>query len=124
MRGGEAPLFASRRSWTTPTSSAIPASRAAHRRDAAKPRKRSRRPLLVLAGALVVLVGLAPVASAEALARADRSHAVGTTWPPPIKPVFPHRLPGEGVWRRTGPLVDGGPAVLVTTFRPQLDSPS
>jgi len=44
-------------------------------------------------------------------------------WPPRIRPVFPHPLPGEGVWRPTGPLVDGRPPVLVTTFRPELDYP-
>ena len=44
-------------------------------------------------------------------------------WPPPVKPVFPHPLPGEGVWKPTGQPVDGGPPVLVTTFRPELDYP-
>ncbi len=44
-------------------------------------------------------------------------------WPPPIKPVFTHALPGEGIWKRTGPLVDGAPPVLVTTFRTELDYP-
>jgi Phosphodiester glycosidase len=44
-------------------------------------------------------------------------------WPPPITPVFPHPLPGEGVWKPTGPAVDGGPPVLVTTYRPELDYP-
>lgn len=44
-------------------------------------------------------------------------------WPPPIKPVFPHPLPGEGVWKPAGPPVDGGPPVLVTTFRTELDYP-
>ncbi|HEX9234696.1 MAG TPA: phosphodiester glycosidase family protein, partial [Actinomycetota bacterium] len=44
-------------------------------------------------------------------------------WPPPIKPVFAHPLPGEGVWKRTGPLVHGGPPVLVTTFRTERDYP-
>ena len=43
--------------------------------------------------------------------------------PAPIKPIFPHPLPGEGVWKPTGPPVDGGPPVLVTTFRPELDYP-
>ena len=38
-------------------------------------------------------------------------------WPPRIAPLFARPLPGEGVWRRTGPLVDGRPPVLVTTFR-------
>jgi Phosphodiester glycosidase len=44
-------------------------------------------------------------------------------WPPPITPVFPHPLPGEGVWKPTGPAVDGGPPVLVTTYRPDPDYP-
>src|SRR5690242_5515813 len=44
-------------------------------------------------------------------------------WPPPITPVFPHPLPGEGVWRPTGAPVNGGPPVLVTTFRPEPDFP-
>jgi Phosphodiester glycosidase len=44
-------------------------------------------------------------------------------WPPPITPVFPHPLSGEGVWKPTGPPVDGGPPVLVTTFRPETDYP-
>ena len=43
--------------------------------------------------------------------------------PPPIKPVFAHPLPGEGVWKPTGPPVNGGPPVLVTTFRPETDYP-
>jgi len=44
-------------------------------------------------------------------------------WPPPIKPVFVHRLPGEGVWKPAAPSVDGGPPVLVTTFRPEAEYP-
>jgi hypothetical protein len=44
--------------------------------------------------------------------------------PPPIRPVFDPALPGEGVWRRTGPLVHGGPPVLVTTYRPSREYPS
>jgi len=47
----------------------------------------------------------------------------GAAWPPPIKPVFAQPLPGEGVWNPTGPLVDGGSPVLVTTFRPETDYP-
>jgi hypothetical protein len=43
--------------------------------------------------------------------------------PQRIKPVFPRRLPGEGVWKPTGPPVQGGAPVLVTTFRPELDYP-
>jgi hypothetical protein len=51
--------------------------------------------------------------------RRDRPAA----WPPRIRPVFAHPLPGEGVWARTGPLVDGRPPVLVTTFRTEVDYP-
>ncbi len=45
-------------------------------------------------------------------------------WPPPIEPVFANPLPGEGVWHRTGPPVDGHQPVLVTTFRSEHDYPS
>ena len=44
-------------------------------------------------------------------------------WPPPVPPVFSHPLPGEGIWKPTGPLVDGGPPVLVTTYRPEVAFP-
>ncbi len=44
-------------------------------------------------------------------------------WPPPIKSVFAHRLPGEGIWKPTGPPLDGGPPVLVTSFRPEAEYP-
>jgi hypothetical protein len=44
-------------------------------------------------------------------------------WPVPIKTVFAHRLPGEGIWKPTGPPVDGGPPVLVTSFRPEAEYP-
>jgi hypothetical protein len=44
-------------------------------------------------------------------------------WPRRIKPVFAHPLPGEGIWRSTGPPTKGGPPVLVTTFRTELDYP-
>jgi hypothetical protein len=37
--------------------------------------------------------------------------------PPAIRPLIRPALPGEGVWNTTGPQVDGGPPVLVTTFR-------
>ena len=43
--------------------------------------------------------------------------------PPPISPVFAHPLPGEGVWRGTGPSVGGRSPVLVTTFRTEVDYP-
>jgi Phosphodiester glycosidase len=52
-----------------------------------------------------------------------KSHARTSAWPPPIKPVFAHPLPGEGVWHPTGPQVDGAPPVLVTTYRPETDYP-
>jgi Phosphodiester glycosidase len=61
-------------------------------------------------------VGLGP-------ARISLPRSQAAAWPPPVKPVFPHALPGEGVWKPTGPPVDGGPPVLVTTFRPELDYP-
>jgi Phosphodiester glycosidase len=43
--------------------------------------------------------------------------------PPPIAPIINPPLPGEGAWRRTGPLVNGAPPVLVTTFRPDPNYP-
>jgi hypothetical protein len=43
--------------------------------------------------------------------------------PPQITPVFAHPLPGEAVWRGTGPVVRGRPPVLLTTFRTELDYP-
>jgi hypothetical protein len=43
--------------------------------------------------------------------------------PPAIKPVFTKPLPGEGIWRTTGPAWDGGPPVLVTTYRPDPEYP-
>jgi Phosphodiester glycosidase len=61
------------------------------------------------------------------IAREPRSTPTGAraaTWPHAIRPVFTHALPNEGVWKPTGPKVDGGPPVLVTTFRPELAYPS
>ena len=43
--------------------------------------------------------------------------------PPPIPPVFASALPGEGVWRGTGPIVRDRPPVLVTTFRTEIAYP-
>jgi len=43
--------------------------------------------------------------------------------PPPIRPVIAPALPREGIWRRTGPLVNGAPPLLVTTFRPDREYP-
>ena len=53
-----------------------------------------------------------------------RARKQAAPWPPPIKPVFADPLPGEGVWKPTGPPVHGGPPVLVTTFRPEHAYPS
>jgi hypothetical protein len=55
-------------------------------------------------------------------ARKRRMH-VRAVWPPRIQPVFTHPLPGEGVWKPTGPRVAGGSPVLVTTFRTERDYP-
>jgi hypothetical protein len=55
--------------------------------------------------------------------QAAKAHAYTTPWPPRIKPIFPHPLPGEGVWRPTGPPFNRGPPVLVTTFRTELEYP-
>ena len=59
------------------------------------------------------------------VARAARVRAATprAIWPRPIPPVFPRRLPGEGIWHGTGPTIDGHPPVLVTTFRTELDYP-
>ena len=53
----------------------------------------------------------------------SRGRTRAAAWPPRIKPVFAHPLPGEGIWKPTGPPVKGGPPVLVTTFRPERDYP-
>ncbi|MGH3262535.1 MAG: hypothetical protein ACRDNS_11100, partial [Trebonia sp.] len=44
-------------------------------------------------------------------------------WPPPIRPIFAHPLPGEGVWEPISPRVDGGPTVLLARFRSELAYP-
>jgi hypothetical protein len=63
-------------------------------------------------------VGISPV-------RPLAKHAKHVSYtPPPIKPVFAKPLPGEGIWHRTGPSVDGGPPVLVTTYRASTEYPS
>ena len=54
---------------------------------------------------------------------AKRRARASAVWPPPIRPVFARPLPGEGVWRPSGPPVDGRPPVLVTTFRTERDYP-
>jgi hypothetical protein len=48
---------------------------------------------------------------------------VTTILPQRIRTVFAHRLPGEGLWHRMGPLVAGRPPLLVTTFRSETAYP-
>ena len=43
--------------------------------------------------------------------------------PKSIVPILRPRLPGEGVWRSTGRVVDGATPVLVTTFRSEASYP-
>jgi Phosphodiester glycosidase len=50
-------------------------------------------------------------------------HAHGAAWPARIKPVFAHPLPGEGIWKQTGPVLKGRAPVLVTSFRTELEYP-
>jgi hypothetical protein len=56
-------------------------------------------------------------------AKAKTHASADVPWPPPIRPVSVHPLPGEGVWRPSGPPVAGGPPVLLTTFRTERDYP-
>jgi hypothetical protein len=66
-------------------------------------------------------IGLNPVLPAVK----HTKHVKHVTYtPPPIKPVFATRLPSEGIWHHTGPSVNGGPPVLVTTYRPSAEYPS
>jgi hypothetical protein len=56
-------------------------------------------------------------AKAKPHARAD------APWPSRIRPVFANPLPGEGIWKPSGPPIAGAPPVLVTTFRTERDYP-
>jgi hypothetical protein len=67
------------------------------------------------------LSSLPAVGQSPAQTRAPASQAAA--WPPPVKPVFAHPLPGEGVWKATGPPDNGGPPVLLTTYRPEAAYP-
>jgi hypothetical protein len=69
------------------------------------------------------LTSLPPVGLAAA--HRTRAHARhhSSPWPPRVRSPFVHPLPREGAWERTGPLVDGRPPVLVTTFRTEVDYP-
>ncbi len=68
-------------------------------------------------------VGLPTSVSPSIYPKQQTNTPAAAPWPPPIKPLFPNPLPGEGVWKRTGPPVNGGPPVLVTTFRPDRSYP-
>jgi hypothetical protein len=69
-------------------------------------------------------VGLAQPPTGRAhLDPAAKARTHEAPWPPRIKPVFAHALPGEGIWKPTGPPVRGRPPVLVTTFRSELAYP-
>jgi hypothetical protein len=63
-----------------------------------------------------------PVVANPALTRTTTVRHVAV-WPRRIKPIFKVPLPGEGVWKPTGPSVNGGAPVLVTTFRPDPSYP-
>jgi Phosphodiester glycosidase len=58
-----------------------------------------------------------------ALTPPPKHEHAAAVWPPPIRLVFRHALPGEGLWHPTGSLVNGKPPVLVTEFRTELDYP-
>ena len=66
--------------------------------------------------------GSGAVQAARAAAAKEAAAKEAAILPPRIQPVFPNSLPGEGVWKPTGPQVNGGPPVLVTTYRPDLGS--
>ena len=63
-------------------------------------------------------VGVDPAPVGTTRARRRAAYA-----PPPVPPVFADPLPGEGIWRGTGPIVRGRPPVLVTTFRTEVAYP-
>ena len=71
--------------------------------------------------AILPTVGLARPSSGHVGSAPSRSRA--SSWPLPIAPVYATPLAGEGVWSSTGSPVNGGPPVLVTTYRPELDYP-
>jgi Phosphodiester glycosidase len=67
-------------------------------------------------------VAAPPVKAAKTKVKVKRQEAAAYS-PARIKTVFPHPLPGEGVWQGTGPLVRDRPPVLLTTFRTEIDYP-
>ena len=61
---------------------------------------------------------------AAGLGHAHHHHRPAGPAPPKIQlPFAGRRLPGEGVWKGTGPTVNGRPPVLVTTFRSEVAYP-
>ena len=65
-----------------------------------------------------------PTVGLPTVAPSAHAHHPKAEIPPPIKLVFPSALPGEGVWHKTEPSIDGKPPVLVTTFRPERAYPT
>jgi phosphodiester glycosidase len=63
------------------------------------------------------------VAARGPAARTQQTRPARSYRPVRVASVLKPALPGEGIWQRTGPLVHGGPPVLVTTFRPDRDYP-
>ena len=69
-------------------------------------------------------VGLTPAATVPThVGQAARTHARARRGRRGSSRSSRTRCRGEGVWERTGPLVDGRPPVLVTTFRTERDYP-
>jgi hypothetical protein len=66
-------------------------------------------------------VGVSSAPTRQAVARSRHQRTV--VLPPTIRRPFAQRLPGEGIWRGTGPVIRGRPPVLVTTFRTEVDYP-
>ena len=85
---------------------------------ARKPPARGQVPGPAQAGLATAAAGRKPPARTP-----EKTHVRVEAWPPRIKPVFARPLPGEGVWKSSGPPVDGAPPVLVTTFRTELEYP-
>jgi hypothetical protein len=68
-------------------------------------------------------VGVSNVPPPKAVRRHLQQHTPAVVLPPTIRRPFAQRLPGEGVWRGTGPVVRGRPPVLVTTFGTEVAYP-
>jgi phosphodiester glycosidase len=66
-------------------------------------------------------LGLTPTTTATSVTA--KGHSRTLPWPRRIQTVFSHPLRGEGIWKPTGPPVEGGPPMLVTTFRTEIEYP-